>query len=102
MTDHPTLEQALEPLLADLPILFRVLLLILMIWATFSVMLAGFAMLFYGPIGAAAVMRATFAMPLRWIGAQLGTLLLTLPGRLVQAGDRLLRALVRLLLGRRP
>ena len=102
MSNGPTLEQALEPLVADLPILFRIALLILLMWASLSALIAGFSCLIYGPAGATSVMRNIFARPLAYLLAQAGLLLLTLPRLLVSAVDRLLRGIARLLVGRRP
>lgn len=83
------------------PLLVRILIMLLLVWGTLAVMLAGFGMMIGGPTWAAAVMRLTFAQPLGLLFLTLGRALAQLPkvlGAVLRAVDDALRQLVRAIL----
>lgn len=102
MYEDPQTVQDLMVVLTDgFPLVIRILIILLLVWGTLAVMLAGFGMMIGGPTWAAAVMRLTFAQPLGLLFLGIGRGLAQLPralGAVVSAFDQALRQLVRLIL----
>ncbi len=102
MSDDPQTLQDLMVVLTDgFPIVIRILIVLLLVWGTLAVMLAGLGMMIGGPTWAAAVMRLTFAQPLGLLFLSIGRGLAQLPkafGAVLRAFDQALRQLVRAIL----
>ena len=100
--NHPPLQELLQPLADGVPVAVRIVILVLLLWGCVAAIVAGFGMMIGGPAWATSVMRALFVEPLRFLIAQTGFLLIKLPAFALTGTDRVLRGLVRILLGRRP